>query len=326
MSFGRVPLAMAVAVSLSACAYDPYIDNVRAAPDDYVQHTDEPEALVGPAAALMRVGDATRARGDPASAVTIYRRVTELAPRNHKPYLALADTLVALGAYNDAATAYQDALSRGAGVDAHRGLGNALIAMDQPELALTRFDEAIRLDAGDPRNLSGKAVALDMMGENAAAEELYREALRLDPANATVLNNLALSLAFAGRHAEALEILRPLALGPAATPRLRQNLALVYGLAGEMREAAKVARLDLDEESVRKNLAYYNVLRARQGQYGNAKSVGAHRKPFELQGVLPPPPSVGNISPLIDPGLLRLTEAMDDAQSDAPKVSAPSIE
>jgi Flp pilus assembly protein TadD len=318
-------LAVTVLLSLSACAYDPFVDNVRPAPSDYVQHADQPGALVGPAAALMRVGNATRARGDPETAATIYRRVTQLEPRHPDAYLALAQTLAALGANNDAAQAYQDALSRGAGVDAHRGLGGALVAMDQPELALTRFDEAIRLDPGDPRNYSSKAVALDMMGEYDAAQELYREALRLDPGNLTVSSNMALSLAFAGRHAEAIELLRPLALGPEATPRLRQNLALIYGLAGDADEAAKVARLDLDEESVRKNLAYYSVLRARQGKYGNAKGAGVGSQEFKLEGVMPTA-TFGDISPLIDPGLLRLTEAVVEPPSEAPETAPPSLD
>ncbi len=157
---GCVPLAMIIASMLPACAYDPYIDNVRVPPVETTPKSgEEAGTLSGLAAALQRVGDQTRARGDLASAVTIYRRATDLAPSNPQPYLAMGDTLLALGAYNDATKAYHDAIDRGATVDAYRGLGNALIAQDQPGLALTQFEEAIRLAKDDVRGYSGKGVA-----------------------------------------------------------------------------------------------------------------------------------------------------------------------
>ncbi|MFQ5954411.1 MAG: tetratricopeptide repeat protein, partial [Kiloniellales bacterium] len=278
----------------------------------------------GPAAALQRVGDRTRAGGDLVSAVTIYRRVADMAPLSPEPYLAMGDTLLALGAYNDAVMAYHDAISRGAKVDAYRGLGNALIAQDQPALALTQFDEAIRRAAGDVRGYSGKGVALDMLGDYAAAQQVYRRALEIDPNNKTVLNNLALSLAFSGAHQEAIDLLLPIALDPGATPRHRQNLALAYGLAGDMTEAARIARMDLDEESVQKNLAYYQVLRARKQAIGGAKSVGAYRSEIEPKQA-PPGLAAGDLSPLADPALLSFIESMNDA-APGPGPSPPRIE
>jgi len=304
---------MAAAALLSACAADPYVDNVRATPEEKsIQQSDQPGALTGSAAALMRVANATRARGDFATAVTIYRRVADLAPTNSEPYLAMGDALMAIGAYNDAVSAYHSAISRGAKVDAYRGLGNALISLNQPALALTQFDEAIRLAANDVRGYSGKGVALDMMGQYAAAQEIYRVALDIAPENKTVLNNLGLSLAFSGKHDEAIEILRPIALDPEGTVRQRQNLALAYGMAGDMSEAARIARMDLDEASVQKNLAYYQILRARKGQVGDAKAVGAHRGSFTFEGTRPPP-AIGDASPLADPALLSLIESMNNA-------------
>lgn len=309
---GAIPI-MAVAGLLSACAADPFVDNVRATPEEKrVQQSQQSGALSGSAAALMRVGNATRARGDYATAVTIYRRVADLAPTNSEPYLAMGDALMAIGAYNDAVSAYHGAISRGATVDAYRGLGNALVSLDQPALALTQYEEAIRLAADDVRGYSGKGVALDMMGQYDAAQEVYREALGIAPDNKTILNNLGLSLAFSGKHDEAIEILRPIALDPAGTPRQRQNLALAYGMAGDMAAAARIARMDLDEASVQKNLAYYQILRARKGQTGDTKAVGAHQGGFEFDAPQPPP-SLGDSSPLADPALLSLIESMNSA-------------
>jgi Flp pilus assembly protein TadD len=322
---GHVPVVMAAAALLSACAADPFIDNVRATPEEKsIQQSDQPGALTGSAAALMRVANTTRARGDYATAITIYRRVADLAPTKSAPYLAMGDALMAVGAFNDAVSAYHSAISRGAKVDAYRGLGNALISLDQPALALTQFDEAIRLADADVRGYSGKGVALDMMGQYAAAQEIYRGALEIAPDNKTVLNNLGLSLAFSGEHDKAIEILRPIALAPEGTPRQRQNLALAHGMSGDMAAAARIARMDLDEASVQKNLAYYQILRAREGQIGDAKAVGAHRGNFKFEGSRPPP-ALGQASPLADPALLSLIEAMNNAtpgQNPAP----PKIE
>ena len=44
--------------------------------------------------------------------------------------------------------------------------------------------------------------------------------------------------------------------------KTRQNLALALGLAGRTAEAQQIARMDLDEQSVQSNLAYYATLRA----------------------------------------------------------------
>ncbi len=322
---GHVPVVLAAAALLSACAADPFIDHVRATPEEKsIQQSDPRSTMTGSAAALMRVANATRARGDYATAITIYRRVADLAPTNSEPYLAMGDALMAVGAYNDAVSAYHGAISRGAKVDAYRGLGNARISLDQPALALTQFDEAIRLAADDVRGYSGKGVALDMMGQYAAAQEIYRGALEIAPDNKTVLNNFGLSLAFSGKHDEAIEILRPIALAPEGRARQRQNLALAYGMAGDMAEAARIARMDLDEASVQKNLAYYQILRARKGRIGDAKAVGAHRGSFEFEGSRSPP-ALGQASPLADPALLSLIESMNNTtpgQNPAP----PKIE
>ncbi len=73
--------------------------------------------------------------------------------------------------------------------------------------------------------------------------------------------DLGLSLAMTGNYAEAVGILRPLATAVTSSPRERQTLALIYGLQGDRRAAEQMARLDLDPESARRNLAYYDGLR-----------------------------------------------------------------
>lgn len=73
--------------------------------------------------------------------------------------------------------------------------------------------------------------------------------------------NLALSLAVTGNYAEALAVLAPIAMGPKGTPRERQTVALIYGLQGDRAQAERIASLDLDPQSVQRNVAFYDTLR-----------------------------------------------------------------
>ena len=66
------------------------------------------------------------------------------------------------------------------------------------------------------------------------------------------------------------------------------------------------------------------LVRARKGQIGDAKAVGAHRRSFEFEGSRPPA-AREQASPLADPALLSLIESMNNAtpgQNPAP----PKIE
>jgi len=155
--------------------------------------------------------------------------------------------------------------------------------LGQPAQAVTRLEAA--LAAGeDARIYNALGVAHDMMGRHRAAQTYYRKGLALDAGNPALGNNLGLSLAVAGDLDEAIRTLRKVAADPRATPRHRLNLALVLGLAGESAAAGDILRRYFDADAVRRNLAYYETLRA----LGDAKAVvaalGAH-----FAGVAAPP-------------------------------------
>ena len=212
---------------------------------------------------LMRVGEATRAAGDLAGAVTVYRRAADKAPGETAPLIMLGTTLTDLKAFNEAGAAFRAALKLAPNdSDALRGLGNTLVSLDQPQLAAAQFEAAMVAKPDDPRVYNSLGVVLDMSGDHRAAQAHYRQGLTIAPGNLSLQNNLGLSLALSGNYSESIEVLRALALHPAATARNRQNLALVYGLAGQNDAAARISRLDLDEVAVKNNVAYYGVLRA----------------------------------------------------------------
>lgn len=228
-------------------------------------------------AALLRAGDATRASGDLASAVTFYRRAHALAPDQTAPLIRLGETLAGLGAANEAAESFRAAVERDPkDADAQRGLGNALLALNQPQLAVQNFTAANAIKP-DARSYNGIGVANDMTARHRAAQSAYQQGLLLASNNLQLQNNLALSLMLSGDYPEAIEILRAITGDPAATPRHRQNLAMAYGLAGDIKEAARVARVDLEESQVQNNLSYYLTLRSLNDSAAVAQALGINR-------------------------------------------------
>jgi Flp pilus assembly protein TadD len=212
--------------------------------------------------ALMRIGDAARHAGDLANAVNLYRRAAQLAPRVSAPFVALGDTLFAMGKINEAILAYNSALARDPGnLQALRGQAKAFLKTGRPELVLAPLGKALAAQPNDPKLLLLLGVAQDQMGQHWEAQEIYRRARRIAPADPALANNLALSLALSGDYAAAIAVLQPIATGPVGTAPERQTLSLIYGLAGDPAAAARLGRIDLDEAAVEHNLAYFETLR-----------------------------------------------------------------
>jgi Flp pilus assembly protein TadD len=261
------------AVVLAGCAInpnDPLADSVRKTDNGAVADPTR-------AASLIRVAASTARAGDIATAAALYRRAQAMDPYNPAALVGLGNALSGLGAHEQAAEAYRKALKlRPENTDALHGLGNALIALDQPAAAIDNFEAVLKSKkAITPRTYNGIGVANDMMRDHASAQAFYRTGLKENPGNLSLRNNLGLSLALAGKFTEAIEILRRVASDSRAGARQRLNLALVYGLSGNNAAAAEVARIDLDEPAVRRNLAYYRTLRALNDPKATLNAVGA---------------------------------------------------
>jgi Flp pilus assembly protein TadD len=80
--------------------------------------------------------------------------------------------------------------------------------------------------------------------------------------------NLGLSLILGGNPREGANVLLDITRFPAAPPQARQNLALAYGLLGNTEAAAEILARDLPKASVKDNLRYYEIQRARLAQPG----------------------------------------------------------
>jgi len=212
--------------------------------------------------ALMRIGAAAHTDGDLETAVGLYRRAAEVNPRSAAPFVAAGNTLLEMSQVNEAIVAYNSALARdGRDPEALRGAARAYLLTGKPELAAEPLAAAFKGTPDDPKILQLIGVANDFAGRHAEAQARYRRGLELSPRDPGLSQNLALSLALTGNYDEAIVILSPIAMAPAGTPRERQTLALIYGLQGDDRTAERIAGLDLDLQSVRRNLAFYETLR-----------------------------------------------------------------
>ena len=224
---------------------------------------------------LVRLGDFTLARGDAASAVAMYNRAHQAEPNAILPLMRLGVAFAQLGSYEESAGAYRAALAiEPVNPDAHRGLGNALVALNRPQEGLPNLETALAM-SNDPRAYNSIGVALDMLGRHDDAQFYYRQGVELAPGDTDLTANLALSLALSNQFDEAIALMRGAAARPDATARHRQNLALILALADRTDEAIGVARQDLDEEAVDRNIAFYEYVKSLPDSGARAMAIGS---------------------------------------------------
>jgi Flp pilus assembly protein TadD len=210
---------------------------------------------------VVTLAENSRASGDLSSAISFYRRAINLDPSYAKAYVGLGETLLAAGAANEAVETFREAHDKWPNDPAIlRGLGLALVSVNQPAAAAQILDQSIRIEPS-PRAYGALGIAQSLLGNVDAADQAFRQGLVLAPDDLDLLNNFGLALALRGDYEAAIRTLRRVASDAKATARHRLNLALVLGLAGRNEDAAQIARIDLDERSVHSNLAYYTLLR-----------------------------------------------------------------
>jgi Flp pilus assembly protein TadD len=210
----------------------------------------------------VRRADEARLAGNPDTAIPLYERALQANPDGVEAKLGLGQTLLSIGAGDEAAAQFRDVLARRGGDNAaRRGLASALIAMGQPALAEQQVDAALRSDAGDYRALNLLAVALDLQGRHAEAQANYRRGIELAPDYAPLRSNFGLSLALIGPATEAIAQLAPLAGSRNADARTRLNLAFAYAMAGDLENSLQLCRRVLDEHYAQRQFAYFMQLR-----------------------------------------------------------------
>lgn len=94
--------------------------------------------------------------------------------------------------------------------DVALGLGAVYLRAGRAGEALVQFDRALATGADERAVQTDRALSLDLVGEQVAAQTAYMRALELDPANDEARRRLAVSFAIAGNRARFEDTLRPL--------------------------------------------------------------------------------------------------------------------
>ena len=104
-------------------------------------------------------------------------------------------------------------------------------------------------------------IAYDQIEEYGEARQAYEKAGMLSEDNPSILNNSAISLALSGDLDGAIEVLNSNPRLARNTPQIRQNLAFFYGIKGDIESAEALGRMDLDEETIQRNMLIYSQFR-----------------------------------------------------------------
>jgi Flp pilus assembly protein TadD len=264
-------IAACALLALSACAPN----SVRTPLESPVTAEAEAEGEQGRYGTLLRMASSTRENGDPAAAIQLYRQAITAEQERPEAYVLMGEALIELEAYQEAVRTFEEAIRKDANsAAAHRGYGRAMVALHRPEVAIGHYETATRLAPRDIQAWNGLGVAYDLAGEHAMAEATYRRGLEIAPDSMLLRNNLGLSLALDGRHDESIALLSSVMEEPGARARNRQNLALAYGLKGDLAAAERIGRIDLGNDEVENNLAYYASIRAVDDRRVRATAVG----------------------------------------------------
>ena len=212
---------------------------------------------------LWAVAISAEQRGDYAIANSYYQQLYRNNPDDPEILLAYVRNLRASGSTNRAIQLLQESLSAGSKSDTVLAeLGRSQLAIDNLDGAISSLYEAIMAGNGEWQTFLSLGVAYDRQGDHLSAQRAYEGALLLSNDNVSVLNNLALSHALAGTISKGIALLERAAMMPTANIKIRQNLALLYGISGDVDAAARTSAIDLDDDEVRENLAYYAAIRS----------------------------------------------------------------
>lgn len=192
------------------------------------------------------------------SAATYYRNLHQKSPEDLGILLDLARSLRYAG---DAAGAVK-VMEEKWGSFAEQApylleLSKAKLAMGLASDAIGYQKIAVKKDPSNWEAYSAMGISYDILQQYDKAMEAYKIANELSPNNPVILNNMAISAAQTGKIESAINTLEQANKIERRNPQIRQNLALFHGIMGNFEEAEAISKMDLDEASVRNNLAFY---------------------------------------------------------------------
>ena len=122
----------------------------------------------------------------------------------------------------------------------HYNRGNHYLRISKPELAITAYQTAHRLDPSYSPPLVNASIAYNQIGDNEKAEASLRKAIEIEPDGESAWLNLALLLGEQGRKPEAIEAYRKVFELDSTSAVAAYNLSVLYS-ADDMGEAVRWA-------------------------------------------------------------------------------------
>lgn len=210
---------------------------------------------------------------EPMTRVAFWTRETNIDPTDAEAGVALANALRSLGRYDGAADAAGRVLSLRPkyGPDLIE-VARARISDNKGFYAIKPLQDAAALDPRDGRPWALLGIAYEQNEQPDLARSAYEQALKLAPDNPAALTNYAPFKATHGEPQAAEAMMRQAVAQPGAGAAERQNLALVLGLQGKIAEAERLIRQDLPPEAADTNLAYLKTLNARPAAAAPART------------------------------------------------------
>ncbi len=245
-------MALALAVSLSACATDPtktgsITRGNKPIEQMSVQELDHAVRVAGK--------KYTRNPKDKGTGL-YYANVLRTTGRNEQALAVMQQMVIHHPEDNDILAAY----------------GKALAASGNLSKALKIIERAQRPDRPDWRLYSAQGAILDQLDRSTQAREYYRKALDIAPNEPSILSNLGMSYVLTGDLRAAETYLRQAIAQPRADSRVRQNLALVVGLQGNFEEAETIARGELPPREAEENIAFLREMLSQQNAWNLLKN------------------------------------------------------
>lgn len=146
------------------------------------------------ALAVIRQGDATRARGDVSSAIQTYVQALSIDPLSREAYVAIGRALSAKGSYPAAERALRTAIRLDPEpAETWNDLGNAYFREGDLREARFAYEEAIRRESNLAEAHQNLGSTLFRLGDRQGAIRSYRRALELNPSLEQTKRNLAIA-------------------------------------------------------------------------------------------------------------------------------------
>jgi Flp pilus assembly protein TadD len=221
---------------------------------------------------LTQAAVASEADGDYLGAANQYTTLIKRRPDSLEVTLGLARNLRYSGRAKEAARLLDDTQAKFADQTAFVfERGKAKLAAGDARIAIDLLTRARDLDGRNWEIHAALGVAYDLVESYDKAKAAYETARTLSKDDPVVLNNMAISVALSGKLDDAIRLLEGAPVAARHSPQIRQNLALFYGIKGDMEKAEGLAKMDLDEASVRNNMAVFSRFHAAQGGPSPAK-------------------------------------------------------